>query len=162
MTKNIIPIIQNITSKKLIGKHLTMSFADNKTFALWNSFIPHRKEIRNAIDAITMYSLQIYNRDFFVKFNPHTEFEKWAAVEVSDFNAIPEGMESLTIPGGQYAVFHYIGSHNNGQDIFGYIFGEWLPASGYELDERPHFEILGPKYKNGDPESEEEIWIPIK
>jgi AraC family transcriptional regulator len=38
-----------------------------------------------------------------------------------------------------------------------------LPLSKeYELDDRPHFEILGDKYKNNDPNSEEEIWIPIK
>lgn len=46
--------------------------------------------------------------------------------------------------------------------IFQYIFGTWLPASGYYLDNRPHFEILGHKYKNNDPDSEEEIWIPVK
>lgn len=71
-------------------------------------------------------------------------------------------MGIFIIPAGQYAVFHYKGSHNNGFDVFSYIFGEWLPASGYELDDRPHFELLGPKYKNGDPDSEEEIWIPIR
>lgn len=38
----------------------------------------------------------------------------------------------------------------------------WLPASDYNLDNRPHFEVLGEKYKNNDPTSEEEIWIPIK
>jgi AraC family transcriptional regulator len=37
-----------------------------------------------------------------------------------------------------------------------------VPASNYDLDDRPHFEILGDKYKNGDPNSEEDIWIPIK
>jgi AraC family transcriptional regulator len=26
-------------------------------------------------------------------------------------------------------------------------------------DDRPHFEILGDKYKNDHPDSEEEIWI---
>lgn len=162
MAKSIIPIIQTIPTKRLVGKHLKMSFADNKTFALWSSFMPHRKEIRNTVDSIIMYSLQMYSKDFFSRFDPQAKFEKWAAVEVFDFTFIPDGMESLTIPGGQYAVFHYKGSHNNGFDVFSYIFGEWLPASGYELDDRPHFEILGPKYKNGDPESEEEIWIPIK
>jgi AraC family transcriptional regulator len=30
------------------------------------------------------------------------------------------------------------------------------------LDNRPHFEILGEKYKQGSPDSEEEIWIPVK
>jgi len=156
------PTIQTITSKKLIGKYLTMSFSENKTFALWSSFMPQRRLIVNAVDPQHMYSLQLYDKDFYTNFSPTREFEKWAAVEVSDFDAVPDGMNSLTIPAGQYAVFFYKGSHNNGFDVFSYIFGEWLPASGYELDDRPHFELLGPKYKNGDPDSEEEIWIPIK
>ncbi len=70
-------------------------------------------------------------------------------------------METFCIPEGQYAVFHYKGSSAD-SSIFQYIFGEWLPKSGYELDDRPHFEILGAQYKNNDPESEEEIWIPVK
>jgi AraC family transcriptional regulator len=37
-----------------------------------------------------------------------------------------------------------------------------LPASGYELDDRPHFEILGERYKNNDPDSEEELWFPVR
>jgi len=37
-----------------------------------------------------------------------------------------------------------------------------LPNSDYELDNRPHFEILGKKYKNNSADSEEEIWIPVK
>ena len=45
---------------------------------------------------------------------------------------------------------------------FQYIFGTWMPDSGYKWDNRPQFEILGEKYKNNDPSSEEEIWIPIK
>lgn len=32
----------------------------------------------------------------------------------------------------------------------------------YEIDFRPHFEILGEKYKNNDPGSEEEVWIPVR
>jgi predicted transcriptional regulator YdeE len=29
-------------------------------------------------------------------------------------------------------------------------------------DDRPHFEVLGKNYKNNDPVSEEEIWIPVR
>jgi AraC family transcriptional regulator len=43
-----------------------------------------------------------------------------------------------------------------------YIFNTWLPQSNYQLAPRPHFEILGEKYKNNHPDSEEEIWIPIQ
>ncbi|MEN9524835.1 MAG: hypothetical protein RLZZ256_219, partial [Bacteroidota bacterium] len=32
----------------------------------------------------------------------------------------------------------------------------------YLLDERPHVEVMGSKYKNNDPASEEDIWIPIR
>ncbi|RYE38364.1 MAG: GyrI-like domain-containing protein, partial [Sphingobacteriales bacterium] len=42
------------------------------------------------------------------------------------------------------------------------IFTEWLPNSAYELDDRPHFELLGSKYKNDDAESEEEIFVPVR
>lgn len=156
------PTIQTIPSKKLIGKCLNMCFADNKTFELWSNFMPQRKTITNTINPDHMYSLQVYSKGFFSPFNPRAEFIKWAALEVADNAIAPDEMGVFTIPEGQYAVFHYIGSHNNGFDVFSYIFGEWLPASGYELDDRPHFEILGPKYKNGDPDSEEEIWIPIR
>jgi len=156
------PTIQTIPAKTLIGKHITMSFADNKTFQLWSGFMPQRKFIINAADSTHMYSLQVYGKDFYTNFNPKREFVKWVALEVENVDVIPEGMETFTITAGQYAVFHYKGSHNNGHDVFSYIFGEWLPASGYELDDRPHFEILGPNYKNADPDSEEEIWIPVR
>ena len=91
----------------------------------------------------------------------HQEFEKWAAVEVAAFDDVPEGLETFTLGGGRYAVFDYKGASTDSR-IFVYIFTEWLPASGYALDDRPHFEILGDRYRNADPESEEEIWIPIK
>ncbi len=70
-------------------------------------------------------------------------------------------MEVCNLPGGLYAVFFYKGL-NTDLTIFNYIFTKWLPASEYILDDRPHFEIMGAKYKNNDPGSEEEIWVPIK
>jgi AraC family transcriptional regulator len=41
-------------------------------------------------------------------------------------------------------------------------FNNGLPDSQYLLDKRPHFEILGKKYKHNHPNSQEEVWIPIK
>lgn len=154
------PRIETLPEKKLIGKHLTMCFADNKTGELWRSFMPNRKAITNAVGA-ELYSLQIYTPEFFKPFNPTASFEKWAAVEVADFDTIPEGMESFTLVSGLYAVFLHKGSSND-TSTFQYIFSTWLPNSEYLLDDRPHFELLGAKYKNADPDSEEEIWVPIK
>jgi AraC family transcriptional regulator len=151
-----------LKEKRFVGRRLKMSFAENRTFELWRSFMPERKNILNSIGN-ELYSVQIYGINFdFKVFNPDEEFEKWATIEVSDINSIPDKMESLIIPEGFYAVFIHKGRASDGHKSFSYIFGEWLPESGYELDNRPHFEILGSKYKNDQPDSEEEIWIPLK
>lgn len=154
--------IETLTEKKLIGVHLNMSQLQNRTAELWRSFMPRRKEISNTISP-DLFSMQIYDESYsFKNFNPAAEFVKWAAVEVSDFETIPPGMKPFTLIGGMYAVFHYKGLPRNGDTFFRSIFGDWIPNSDYELDNRPHFEILGEKYKNDDPDSEEEIWIPVK
>ena len=74
---------------------------------------------------------------------------------------VPAEMETLVLQRGLYAVFDYTGL-NTDHSIFQYILGTWLPQSDYVLDNRPHFEVLGEKYKYNDPTSEEEIWKTIK
>ena len=146
-----IPTIQTLPEKKLIGKKLTMSFSNDKTPELWRSFMPRRKEIENNL-TIDLFCLQMYDEAFDGKyFNPTMLFEKWAAVEVTNFDVVPEGMETYTLTGGLYAVFIHKGAASTGAKTFNYIFETWLPASGYILDKRPQFEILGEKYKNDDP-----------
>lgn len=153
------PNILTITEKKLVGKRVMMSLADNKTPSLWRSFMPFRKNIKNHLSN-EMISMSVYSEPLRVG-DIHQNFYKWAAVEVTDFIELPTDMETIILEGGLYAVFHYQGL-NTDNSIFVYIYGTWLPNSEYELDNRPHFELLGDKYKNGDPNSEEDIWIPIK
>lgn len=154
------PRIITSAQRKLVGKRMTMTFANNQTFKLWRSFMPARKEIKNALTN-DLFSIQIYPQPFDPA-DPDAVFEKWAAVEVADFEHGPKEMETIILPGGLYAVFDYKGLSTD-TTIFQYIFGTWLPGSkDYSLDNRPHFEILGDKYINNDPDSEEEIWIPIR
>ena len=156
----IIPRIEHLSDKIIIGKSLKMSYSKNTTFQLWSSFMPKKSSILNTVSN-DLYSIQIYPESVdFKQFNPMIEFEKWAGIEVSSVECIPLEMDILELQGGLYAVFDYKGL-NTDTSIFEYIFGIWLPNSGYQLDHRPHFEVLGNKYKNNDLESEEEIWIPI-
>ena len=140
---------------------MIMSLSDNKTGELWESFMRRRKKIMNSIGT-ALYSIQVYDHLFFNDFNPDNAFEKWATVEVANFNTLPDEMETFTLPQGLYAVFLYRGPVSESPEIFRFIFKTWLPNSEYTLDHRPHFEILGEKYKNDDPGSQEEIWIPIR
>jgi len=154
------PRIEKLREKKLVGQKLTMSVTNNRTKELWSAFIPRKKVVMGKVRA-ELFSLQVYDSAYFEKFNPDHEFEKWAAVEVIDYTSVPQGMETISLKGGLYAVFDYKGSSTD-NNVFQYIYGEWLPKSGYSLDHRPHFEVLGDKYQNSHPDSEEEIWIPIK
>ena len=138
-----------------------MSLNNDRTFELWRGFMPRRHEIKNMVGT-NLFSIQIFDSSFdFVNFSPEAEFKKWAAVEVSDPSVIPDGMKILLLEGGLYAVFIHRGSSKDGERTFRYIFEKWLPSSGYIIDNRPHFEILGEKYRNNDPDSEEEVWIPV-
>lgn len=155
------PRIENMKEMKFIGKRIQMSFSKNKTFELWRSFMPRRKEIMNSIGS-NLYSIEIYTPQFFEHFNPETEFEKWAAVEVTDYNTVPVDMATITAPAGLYAVFSYKGVASAVSQTYQYILGTWLPKSDFLLDNRPHLAVMGEKYKNDDPDSEEELWTPIK
>lgn len=152
--------IVEIKEKQLTGKRLAMSLTSDRTADLWRSFMPRRGEIRNVVNH-DLISMQVYDELYFENFHPSSEFEKWAAVEVADAGNVPADMESFTLPGGMYAVFIHKGLSSD-HSTFNYIFTEWLPNSDYELDNRPHFELLGQKYRNNDPDSEEQIWIPVR
>ncbi|WP_111669797.1 GyrI-like domain-containing protein [Algoriphagus litoralis] len=155
-----IPRIETLSEKRLVGTRLTMSLADYKIGELWRSFLPRRKEITHYLTT-DLISVIVCNPSHFVDFKPTNEFERWAAVEVAAFDNVPPHMETFILAGGLYAVFEYKGL-NTDNSIFTYILETWLPTSDYVLDNKPHFEVLGEKYKNNDPNSEEEIWIPIK
>jgi AraC family transcriptional regulator len=156
------PRIVLLSEKKLIGKSLKMTLANDRTVKLWKSFMPHRKEIKNNLSS-DLFDLQIYKESLdFKDFNEYTEFEKWAAIEVSDFSMIPEDMKAHILKAGLYAVFMHKGPASTVHATFQYIFLSWLPNSEYDLDKRDHFELLGKKYKNNEADSEEEVWIPIR
>jgi AraC family transcriptional regulator len=149
--------------KKLVGMRIRTSLSENRTFELWHGFMPRRKVIVNRLSD-DLVSMRVYDTiPDFTDAPERIPFNKWAAAEVADFENVPEGMEAFTIREGLYAVFIHKGdTEDAARDTFRYIYATWLPGSGYLLDDRPHFEILGAKYKRNDPDSEEEVWIPVK
>jgi len=151
-----------------MGKSLQMSLKNDRTRELWSSFMPFLKRVENR-KGTDLFSMQKFDKPFDpIRFDPAQEFVKWAAVQVkSDHNdePVPEvnsEFETYTIAGGLYAVFKHIGPASEFGRSMGYIFGEWLPNSSYELDTREHFEILSEGYRPDDRDAEEEIWIPIR
>ena len=72
------------------------------------------------------------------------------------------GFDVLQIDACAWAVFESIGPFPETlQNVWGRIYSEWLPSSGYELAQGPEIlwngspDIEDPKYRS-------EIWIPVK
>ena len=153
--------IIHLEEKKLCGLSQRMSMLKNTTEQLWQTFMPLRKHIVD-IKSPELISMQLYDKKSNAdNFKPSTEFTKWAAVEVSDHINIPDGLFPYVLQGGLYAVFLHKGTPEKFKITFEYIFQQWLPNSGYELDNREHFELLPENYRPDDPEAIEEIWIPV-
>ncbi|SMD31722.1 AraC family transcriptional regulator [Reichenbachiella faecimaris] len=158
------PRIVESLPKTLVGLSMEMTFAtQSSTGKLWSQFMPRRMEIANAVSQ-DKFSLQVFNKDFdWHTLEANMQFVKWATMEVSDKNSIPEGMQALDLVGGRYAVFVHRGLPSYFPTTLQYILNEWMPTSGYEPDNsRPQYELLGDKYINNHPDSEEEVWFPIK
>lgn len=75
---------------------------------------------------------------------------------------LPEGFEVLEIPAHTWAVFTSIGALPDAlQSLWGRVYSEWLPQSGYELLPGCDMEL----YTVGDtssPQYRSEIWLPVK
>lgn len=154
--------IKKIQAKKLIGFATKTTLANDQTATIWKQLMPRLKETKNLVSA-DLFSLQIYDYCSLQNFTPTTEFTKYALVEVNNFDFVPDGFEKFELPKGKYAVFLHKGTTQDFIKTTQFIFGEWLPKSEYQLDDRPHFELLSDNYKGHEnPDSEEEVWIPIK
>ena len=127
----------------------------HKIIALWKQFMPNKFKVTNTLNE-ELIALQNY-KDFS---NTKLAFDIWACAEVSDLNYIPQGLSGLTISAGEYAIFVL-----KGMDVaalYRQILSEWLTNSGYEVDSRPHFQVMGKKYINNSDKSEEDVYLPIK
>lgn len=156
------PSIIDFPETLLIGSRIRMSFLNDRTSELWCGFRVVRPTIAGRIGGES-YSVKVYDASYaFAAFNPSSEFDKWAAVAVSGDADVTDGMETLTLPAGKYAEFVHTGPAEAAPKTFTYIFGEWLPASEFELDLRPHFEILPEGFDPFDENAEERVLIPIR
>jgi AraC family transcriptional regulator len=89
------------------------------------------------------------------------EVFKYAIAVETDAAAPDSGFELIPVPAATWAVFTSIGPMPGAiQEVWGRIYQEWFPTTGYEQAECPDFELYPP----GDITSADyrcEVWIPI-
>lgn len=68
-----------------------------------------------------------------------------ACISVDQDISITRGeVKTTDLEGGNYAIFHFKGKRENISDAYGYIYGDWLPQSGYIPDNIPLLELYPP------------------
>lgn len=156
------PQIIQTDPKNMVVLHVRTCFAENQTFAQWQQFRRLAKTIEGDVPP-GFYAIRKYDDGLRPhELTPHTLFDQYAAVEIADPARIPEELMTFQLPAGLYAVFMHRGTAAVFHQTMHTIHTEWLPNSGFEWDDRPHFEYMPPDYHPMNPESEEEIWIPIR
>lgn len=86
-----------------------------------------------------------------------------AGVTLSDPSASTGALSKGEIAGGSYAVALYKGPYEGLRGAYDWLFGTWLPASGYEADDRPCVEIYLTNPEENPPEEwTTEIRMPVR
>ncbi|MBY6067764.1 AraC family transcriptional regulator [Leisingera aquaemixtae] len=90
------------------------------------------------------------------------ELRSFAGAEFTG-EALPEGMEEVSLPGGRAAVLTYKGPYSGIHAAYHSLFGNWLPASGEEPADQPCYEVYLNNPRDTAPEDLlTEICLPLK
>lgn len=86
-----------------------------------------------------------------------------ACITVPEDTRVEREIGKMTVPGGKYAVGRFELDPDEYEEAWNMLYGDWLPESGYQLDDRPCFEI----YQNDPKEHPEnkhivDICVPVK
>ncbi len=151
------PEIITQPATKLVGIAKQYNNNDLDLVQLWSAFKPYRNNIANQVgdNAFGIYEGYEENEN-------EVNFSYVCTVAVSNFDVIPEGMETREIPEQMYAKFTHKGPVANIDQTLKHIWGSWLPKSNYQYIEKPDFELYQSGFNNSDPKNELYLHIPIK
>lgn len=85
------------------------------------------------------YGVAVFHDD--PETTPAAELRTSAGLIVPDGSPIPEGLTELVIAAGRYARTTHHGHYAGLSDSWLRLMGQWLPASGHRVADRPSFEI---------------------
>lgn len=84
-------------------------------------------------------------------------------IGVNQNTAVTGELGKMQLPGGKYAVCRFMLGHQDYPAAWGWMFGTWLPLSGFQADDRPAFERYFPQDQQaGSEKTAVTICIPVK
>jgi AraC family transcriptional regulator len=115
---------------------------------LWDAFVPRMGELQNISEPYTSYGVMT---------NVGDGLAYMAGNPVSEMTELPEGMSRWDIIETMYAVFE--STIPTLPETFDYIFGTWLPTSGYQQGSGPLLERYGETFSPENPVVH--VYIPV-
>jgi AraC family transcriptional regulator len=125
----------------------------------WKQLTEKWGEILHKPDCPRVYGLEKYSTGDMHRPNGITYT---ACVEVSNADIIPEGTVKGIIPSGTYAVFTHVGPTENLDQTFSYAYTTGLAEENLALTGDFDIEVYDDRYKEGSPDSELDIYIPVR
>ena len=146
---------------KLVGLNERIVMPNNTIPQLWEKFSARAAEIKNNVNTGWYGVADNMAPEAY-------EFDEMAAVEVSTFDDIPEGMATKVIAPQKYLVFTYKGkiSCEDGKPdlskTYEYLYDKLLPSTEFQVDKNFNFELYDERFKPESDDSEFDIYVPIK
>lgn len=94
---------------------------------------------------------------------PEAELRSAACVPCAEGVDLPDGTQELRRPAGTYAKLEYVGPYADMKDAYRWLYGVWLPASGYDIADRPGFEAyLNSPVDTAPQDLRSDIYLPVQ
>ena len=111
------------------------------------------------VDDLKLFSIYHDNPDITEEKHQRTTF----CLAVNNDIKVNDEVGKLKIPATKYAIGYFELFAHEFENAWNFMFGHWLPSSGFQADDRPAFEL----YKNNPDEHPQrkafvEIYLPIK
>lgn len=128
----------------LVGiKHKILSKSGDKSANVYGRdfFYNHKDKITNAINPQEYFGFTDWSSDGFIYYIP--------SIQVSDLNAIPEGMTSISISAHKYVVFRFVGffspddlNNRHLGRLLVQLYRKWIFRSSYKFADTFRFEYI--------------------
>jgi AraC family transcriptional regulator len=126
---------------------------NNPAKALWKKFMERLGEIKHRKGTL------FYGASFVTG---ECSFRYMAAVEVENFEDIPEGMVKATAPPEKYAVWTHKGRLETLKNTYGYLYEKGMPESGLKQKKDFWLEMYDERFKEDSDDSEMDLYIPVE
>ena len=153
------PTITTLEKDILVYGLIGESSQKNNTLPkLWESF-------NNICSLRSFPSGSVYGISFYSDkevFDESTIFQYMAGIELPDDFISKDGLDTRIIKHGSYAIFTHKGPVSEFVNTMHYILGDWIVRSSFEPDTRDIIELYTKRFQHEHPDSEIDVWFPVK